>query len=122
MGPVVGGAISLYPDDYEDGQFRAPSVFLNTNWDPNELAPGGEVTPGTVVNYPLVPISFFVFSGDFDTTQNYKLQISIYNEGGSQPIPTPGIDHKVIVPITFVDKTTPVILSETLGVTPVVPW
>ena len=122
MGAVIGGAISLYPEDYEDGQFRAPSVFLNTNWDPNELAPGGQVTPGTVVNYPLVPISFFVFSGEFDTSQNYKLQISIYNEGGSQPIPTPGIDHKVLVPITFVDKTTPIILGETLGVTPVVPW
>ena len=122
MGPVVGGAISLYPDDYEDGQFRAPSVFLNANWDPNQLAPAGQVTPGTVVNYPLVPITFFVFSGDFDVSRTYKLQISIYNEGGSRPIPTPGIDYKTIIPIRFIDKTTPVIINETLDAAPVVPW
>jgi len=123
MGPVIGGAITLYPDDYDDGQFRSPSVFLNLNWDPNELAPGGAVTPGTTVNYPLIPITFFIFGGgDFDVSQNYKMQFSIYNEGGSQPIPTPGTDHKVIVPIKFIDTTTPVILQDPLEVAPVVPW
>jgi hypothetical protein len=122
MRPVTGGAITLYPEDYDNGQFRAPSVFLNVNWDPNELAPGGKVTPGTVVNYPLVPIKFFIFSGDFDVSLTYKLQFSIYTEGGSRPIPTPGIDHKVIIPIKFIDKTTPIILDQTLEVTPVVPW
>ncbi len=122
IGTVTSGAITLYPEDYTDGQFRSPDVFLTLAWNPNEQAPGEQVTPGTEVLYSLVPITFFVFSGEFDVSKTYKMQFSIYVEGGSKPIPTPGLDHKVLIPINFVDKTTPIILQETLDVTPVVPW
>lgn len=122
MPPVTGGAITLYPEEFETGDFAAPEVFLNSNWNPNEQAPGGQVSAGTEVSYNLVPIQFFVFSGEFDVTRNYKLYIAIYNEGGSKPIPTPGIDHNVLVPITFSDTTTPVVLQEALDVVPATPY
>jgi polyhydroxybutyrate depolymerase len=120
--PITSGAISLYPNDYDDGQFRSPSVFLNLEWDPNTQAPGGVVSPGSTVTYNLVPIKFFVFGGEFDVAATYKLQFSIYVEGGSRPIPTPGLDLKVIRAIDFVDTQTPVVIPETLLVEPVVPW
>lgn len=122
IAPVTGGAITLYPDDFEEGQFRSPDVFLNVEWNPNDQAPGGEVEPGTIVNYNAVPITFSVFGGELDLTKEYVLQISIYVEGGSRPIPTPGVDHKVLLPIMFVDKNTPVIIDEVLEVTPVAPF
>jgi hypothetical protein len=122
MAPVKAGAITLYPEDYERNQFAAPSVFLNTNWNPNEQAPGGQVLAGTEVTYSLVPITFFVFSGEFDVSKNYKLFIAIYNEGGSQPIPTPGIDHGVLIPYQFSATTTPIIIDEVLDITPAVPY
>ncbi len=122
MGTVVGGAITLYPEDYDDGQFRSPEIFLNLEWDPNEGAPGGDASAGEIVFYNQIPITYFIFSGDMDFSRTYKLQFSVYVEGGSQPIPTPGLDHKVIHAIKFVDKTTPVIIDKTLQVTPVVPW
>jgi polyhydroxybutyrate depolymerase len=120
--PITSGAISLYPDDYADGQFRSPSVFLNTDWNPNTQAPGGVVTQGSTVTYNLVPIKFFVFGGEFDVSASYKLQFSIYVDGGSRPIPTPGLDLKVLLPIDFVDITTPIVIPEILLVEPVVPW
>ena len=122
MPPIISGAITLLPEDYTDGQFRSPDVFLNLEWDPNEPALGGQVQPGDVVSYNLIPLTFFVFSGDFDTSLTYKMQFSVYVEGGSQPIPTPGVDLKVLIPINFVDKSTPIVLPETLDVAPVVPW
>jgi polyhydroxybutyrate depolymerase len=122
MAPVTSGAITLYPDDFELGQFKSPEVFLELNWDPNAQAPGGQVEPGTEVLYNLVPIKFFVFGGEFDTSRSYKLAFSIYVEGGSRPIPTPGVDHMTLVPITFENTTTPVVIQETQDVVPVLPW
>ncbi len=116
INPVVAGALSLYPEGFTDGQFAAPSIFLNPTWAPGQVAPGSEVL------YENVPITFFVFSGELDLNVSYVLQISIYVEGGSQPIPTPGVDHKVLLPIQFIDRTTPVIIEDTLDVEPVVPW
>jgi len=122
IAPVVGGAITLFTEDYEDGQFRAPDIFLNPDWDPNVGSASGSVTPGETIFYEQIPITFFVFGGTADLSATYKMQFSIYVEGGSQPIPTPGVDHKVIYEITFVDQTTPVIISETLPVLPVEPF
>ena len=116
ISPVVAGALSLYPEGFTDGQFAAPSIFLNPTWSPGQVAAGSEVL------YENVPITFFVFSGELDLDVPYVLQISIYVEGGSQPIPTPGVDHKVLLPIEFVDRTTPIVIEETLVVEPVVPW
>jgi len=120
--PVIGGSITLYPEEFERGQFAAPDVFLNVNWDPNAQAPGGQILPGTEVTYSLVPITFFVFSGEFDVSKTYKLSIGINVEGGSQPIPTPGIDQGALVPINFVDTTTPVIIEETIDISPNLPY
>jgi poly(3-hydroxybutyrate) depolymerase len=122
MGTVTSGAITLYSADFELGQFKSPEVFLNLNWDPNAQAPGGQVIPGTEVSYVLEPITFFVFGGEFDTSRSYKLAFSIYVEGGSRPIPTPGVDHMVLFQITFSDTGTPIIIQETLDVVPVLPW
>jgi polyhydroxybutyrate depolymerase len=113
MGPVVGGAITLYPTTYCAGLFAAPSVFLNSSWFPGDVAPGSQVT------YENVPITFFVFGGELETPADFKLQFSIYNQGGSQPIPIPGVDHIVVVPITIQDTTTPIILPTALDVIPV---
>ncbi|MGI9309667.1 MAG: hypothetical protein ACR2P6_10420, partial [Gammaproteobacteria bacterium] len=117
IGTVTGGAITLYEEGYDGGEFRAPSVFLNADWSP------GDVTPGSTVTFTDVPITFFVFSGSIDFPSTWSLQVSIYVEGGSRPIPTPGVDHKVIIPsLEFAGQFVPVTLPGTLEVTPVDPF
>jgi predicted esterase len=115
MSSVVAGAITLYPPTYCRGLFAAPSVFLNASWFP------GDVTPGSTVVYDNVPITFFVFGPGF-VPGDYQLQISVYNQGGSQPIPTPGIDHTVLVPLTIADTTTPIIVPTAQDVLVVEPF
>jgi predicted esterase len=114
---VISGAITLYPESYlENPTFAIPSVFLNTDWSP------GIVAPGDTVTYVDVPITFFVFFGDpviFPST--WTLQISTYVEGGTSPVPTDCLDHKVLMPITFIDKTTAVVIPGVLNVEPVQP-
>jgi len=72
--------------------------------------------------YENVPITYFVFSGGLATPADFQLQLSVYVQGGSQPIPTPGIDYLVLTPITIQDTTTPIILSEPLDVEVVEPF
>ncbi len=111
---VISGAISLYPENFiNEPSFAIPSVFLNPNWSP------GIVAPGDTITYVDVPITFFVFFGDPVTfPSTWTLQISTYVEGGTSPVPTDCVDHKVLVPITFQDKTTAVVIPEILDVTP----
>ncbi|MBS95064.1 MAG: hypothetical protein CL799_11535 [Chromatiales bacterium] len=115
MGTITGGAITLYPPTYCAGLFAAPSVFLNAAWPPGDAAPGSTVT------YENVPVTYFSF-GPFVTPADYQLQISIYIQGGSQPIPTPGVDLIALEPINIPDTTTPLILSEPLDVEFVPPF
>jgi hypothetical protein len=115
MGTITGGAITLYPPDYCAGLFAAPSVFLNTAWSPGDAAPGSTIT------YENVPVTYFAF-GPFATPADYQLQLSIYVQGGSQPIPTPGVDLIALEPINIPDTTTPLILGESLDVEFVPPF
>ena len=117
IGPVTRGSITLYPPDTVFPVFAAPAVFLNTAFAPGAVAPGSEVT------YTNVPITFQVFGqNELTFPADYFLQISIYVEGGGFPIPVPGIDHNLQYPISFIDRTTPVVIDEVLDVTPVVPF
>jgi hypothetical protein len=109
MGNTIGGAITLYPPNYCAGLFAAPSIFLNLNWFP------GAVAPGSTVAYENVPI-YELLGTTIEAPADYKLQVSIYNEGGSQPIPTPGIDHMVVVPLRIEDRLLPIVLADPLQV------
>jgi poly(3-hydroxybutyrate) depolymerase len=120
MAPVTSGAITLYDTDFAPGDFASPDIFLQLNWDPNEQAPGGQVIPGTEVTYSLIPIKYRAYP--FDTSVPYQLAFSVYVEGGSRPIPTPGVDLMVLKTMTFTDRFTPVVVSETLDLEYVLPW
>jgi poly(3-hydroxybutyrate) depolymerase len=122
IGTVVSGAITLQEPDYGPGVFRSPSFFLNLDWDPNEMAPNRQVVPGAEVLYEQIPISFFNFGEEFDTTKDWQFYVVVYVEGGSRPIPTPYVDYNVLYPLNFVDITTPVVIQETLELEAIIPW
>ncbi|MEE4185843.1 MAG: hypothetical protein V2J12_08760, partial [Gammaproteobacteria bacterium] len=109
----LDGAISLLPPDYlENPTFTIPSVFLNTLFDV------GQVGAGDTVTYT-VPITFFVFSGDpVSFPSDWVLSISVYVEGGTRPTPTPGVDHQVQIPFSFVARTNPAIVDGELELLP----
>jgi hypothetical protein len=46
--------------------------------------------------------------------KTYTLMLAVYVEGGSIPIPTPGIDHNVIYELTVTDSTTPITIPDVL--------
>ena len=115
IGRVISGAITLYPSTHCRGQFAAPLVFLNPNWLP------GTIEPGDTVTYQNVPITFTTF-GEVAFPADFQLQFSVYVEGGTRPIPTIGIDHDALVPITVTDTTTPIVLPTPLDVRVVEPF
>lgn len=108
----IDGAITLYPPDTVFPIFSAPSVFLNTNFPP------GSAAPGSTVSYANVPITFFVFGGDLEFPSDWIMQFSVYVQGGSRPIPTDCVDLVTRVPVTFIDRSTPIVIGEALELMP----
>jgi hypothetical protein len=109
INPVERVGAFLYPADAPRPIVGAPLYIASGLVDFGAALPGTEETLVIPVELPpddLLPASFI-------------LVIAVYVEGGTFYIPTAGIDHNVIYPITINDSTTPIVVPEVLDVVPV---
>lgn len=115
MNRPLAGAASLRQLDYIDNPTcSVPDVFLNTRFSVD-----GRVVPGQVSEPITIPVTYFSFSGGVSFPSDWALAITIYVEGGgSGTIPSPGIDHDVIVPVSLIAQNSDVIISDTLTIEP----
>jgi hypothetical protein len=84
-------------------------TFANGNVDLDNPAPGTEEVFEIPVTLP----------PDSALPASFVFVLAVYIEGGSFYIPTPGIDHNALYPITINDSTTPIIIDDVLYVVPV---
>jgi hypothetical protein len=61
-----------------------------------------------------VPITYNFFGAEDQFPSEWALNVFIFVEGGSTPIPTPGVDYDAITPVSLVSRTTPIVVSEVL--------
>lgn len=105
--PLQGVAV-LYPAGTRQPIGEAPLAFLNLNFAPGAVA-------GDERSYQ-IPVQYLGFEG---FPGSYALDIAIYVEGGSFPIPAAGVDQTVLVDVDLVDATTPIVVPGVLTLEPV---
>ena len=112
IGNVNTITVSLYGEGWNPSIFAAPIFFMNQDVDFDPVVPGSQQQFVIPVAMPpdLPPI--------YGYPQNYVLDINVYVDGGSFPIPTSGIDHITYTDITLVDSTTPIVIPAPLLVEP----
>ena len=101
MGVVERVGLFIYPEGSTLPISGAPLYIANGAVDLDDPQPGTEesfVIPVELPPEDVLPASF-VFV------------LAVYIEGGTFYIPTPGIDHNVIYPITINDSTTPIVVD-----------
>jgi len=109
MNPVTRVGMFFYPADATPPISGAPLYISNGDVDLGDPQPGTQAT--VVIPAELPPDD--VLPADF------TLVLAVYVEGGTFYIPTPGIDHNVIHPVTINDSTSPIVIDEVLQVEPV---
>ena len=107
LAPLRGAAV-LYPAGTQQPIGEAPVVFLNLNFAPGAVA-------GDEREYQ-IPVKYLGFD---DFPGRYTLDIGIYVEGGSFPIPAAGVDQTALVEVDLVDATTPIVVPGVLTLEPV---
>ncbi len=105
--PLRGVAV-LYPAGTRQPIGEAPVVFLNLNFAPGAVA-------GDERSYQ-IPVQYLGFE---DFPGSYTLNITIYVEGGSFPIPASGIDQTALVDVELVDAETEIVVPGVLTLEPV---
>ncbi|MGI9309848.1 MAG: hypothetical protein ACR2P6_11335, partial [Gammaproteobacteria bacterium] len=110
LGVVRFAGLFLYPEGSELPISGAPLYILNGGVDL------GDATPGTQITLDMMPVKL---PPDDELPANFTMVLAVYVEGGSSPIPTPGIDHNVIYDITINDSTMPIIIDDILFLEPV---
>lgn len=105
--PVQGVAV-LYPAGTRQPIGEAPLAFLNLNFAPGAVA-------GDERDYQ-IPVQYLGFDG---FPGSYTLDIAIYVEGGSFPIPASGVDQTVLVDVDLVNAATPIMVPGVLTLEPV---
>jgi predicted esterase len=104
--PLFGAAV-LYPPGTRQPIGDAPLVFLNTNFAP-------AASPGDQHSYQIpVKLEGATMPGD------YTVEIVIYVEGGSFPIPASGVDQTALADVTIPDSSTPIVVPGVLTLEPV---
>lgn len=107
--PIERVGLFIYPAGSTLPISGAPLYIANGAVDFSGMVPGTEedfVIPVTLPPEDKLPADF-VFV------------LAVYVEGGTFYIPTPGIDHNVIYPVTINDPTTPIVIPEVLYLEPV---
>jgi hypothetical protein len=104
LGPVVLTGLFLYPEGSELPISGAPVQILNGNVELGADLPGTQRTLEIPVRLPQ----------EVKLPENYTLVLAVYVEGGSIPIPTPGVDHNAIEDVSVNDSTTPIVLTDVL--------
>lgn len=111
------GAVTLRPLDFiNNPTCSIPTMFLNTNFSLDGVA-----APGQLSGEITVPISYALIPIVYSVPSDWALSITVYVEGGSRPIPAPGVDHDALVPVTIVDKFAPLVVDTPVMVVPVEP-
>ena len=105
--PVQGVAV-LYPAGTQQPIGEAPLAFLNLSFAPGAVA-------GDERSYQ-IPVKYLGFDG---FPGRYALDIAIYVEGGSFPIPAAGVDQTVLVDVDLVGASTPIVVPGVLTLEPV---
>jgi len=109
------GAVTLRPLAFiANPTCSIPAMFLNTNF-----ALDGVAAPGQVSGEITVPITYVLIPLVYSVPSDWAFSITVYVEGGSKPIPAPGLDHDALVPVTITDKFTPLVIDQPIVVTPV---
>ncbi len=111
LAPVVRSGMFLYPAGSQLPISGAPQQILNGDIDFGVVVPGTQVTFDIPVQLP----------SDSLLPNDYSLVLAVYVEGGSFPIPTPGVDHNINYELTVTDSTTPIFIPDTLFLEPVLP-
>ncbi|MBL8202377.1 MAG: hypothetical protein JNK40_15525 [Chromatiales bacterium] len=105
--PLKGAAV-LYEVGTRQPIDGAPLAFLNLNFAPSASA-GDERSYQIPIQYP----DNVTFPGE------YTLDIAIYVEGGSFPIPASGVDQTALIDVSLTDRSTPVVVPVPLTLEPV---
>jgi predicted esterase len=105
--PMQGVAV-LYPAGTRQPIGEAPLAFLNLSFAPGAVA-------GDERSYQ-IPVKYLGFDG---FPGRYALDIAIYVEGGSFPIPAAGVDQTVLADVDLVDAGTPIVVPGVLTLEPV---
>jgi len=103
------GAATLRPLSYLDTPTcTAPPVVLNY-----PFVVEGVLRPGEVSEPITVPIVDYGISAEITYPSEWVLNVAIYVEDGSPSvIPTPGVDHDFVVPITLVSPETDIVIPD----------
>lgn len=110
MAAPTQGAATLYPGGTQPPVTGAPIAFLNLGFPPG-------ASPGDERSYE-IPIRYQDFGGAVTFPGTYTLNVVIYVEGGSFPIPAAGVDHTLFVDVDLVDRNTPVVVPGVLTLEP----
>jgi hypothetical protein len=94
-------AVTLYPPNTVQPIYTAPSYFLNAN------VPLGDVQFGEIVEYNNIETNMLGVDNG-----NYTLQVMVWPEGSSYPLPTKDKDYIGLQNITVDSKT--IIIEEPL--------
>jgi predicted esterase len=105
--PLKGAAV-LYEAGTRQPIGNAPLAFLNLNFAPSAAA-GDQRSYQIPIQYP----DNVTFPGE------YTLDIAIYVEGGSFPIPASGVDQTALIDVALTDRSTPVVIPTPLILEPV---
>jgi hypothetical protein len=109
MGVVERVGLFIYPEGSTLPISGAPLYIANGNVDLENPQPDTEKS--FVIPVDLPPAAAL--------PANFVFVLAVYVEGGTFYIPTAGIDHNVIYPITINDATTPIVIEDVLYVVPV---
>ncbi len=111
--PLMGAA-TLWPvSQIEEPACAAPAMFLNSS-----ISLDGLVAAGQTSAEITVPINMVLIDLVYPSPSDWALSITVYVEGGSSPIPSPGVDHDAYVPVTITGKNIPVVIDTPIEVTP----
>jgi poly(3-hydroxybutyrate) depolymerase len=109
MAPVERVGLFFYPEGSTLPISGAPTYFANGDVDLDDPQPGTEESFVIPIGMPPEDV----------LPTNLVLVFAVYVEGGTFYIPTAGVDHNAIYPITISDSTTPIVIEEVIYIVPV---
>ncbi|MDP6437833.1 MAG: hypothetical protein QF790_08635 [Gammaproteobacteria bacterium] len=104
MAKVLRAGMFLYPQGSQPPISGAPLHMLNSDVDL------GDPQPGTLQSFD-IPVKLPRAEA---LPKTYALLLAVYVEGGSHPIPTPGVDLSVVYELTINDAEQPVVIEDIL--------
>lgn len=111
MGTPIQAAAVLRPGGTVPPVSGAPIAFLNLSFPPG-------ASPGDERSYE-IPVRFLEFGGAVTFPGTYTINLVVYVEGGSFPIPAQGVDYTVYVDANLLDRSAPIVIPGVLTLEPI---